>query len=182
MLTIDIVIVSLMAIFFILGFRKGLIISLFSFLAFFLAIIGSMALTRLAIDELNIASSNQTIPYIAYFLVFLVIFILVFFAGKLIEKIVKLAQINLINRFAGGILGSFKVIFLISLLFWLSSQVTFIKTNKLKESYFYNVFSPVAPKVIEFVTNNLSVAKGLIDKIESDFNKDSKLNSENTEV
>jgi len=152
MLTIDIIIVSVMAIFFIIGYRKGLIISLFSLLAFFIAAIGSMVLTQFVIDKLNLPESAQFGPYLAYFFVFIAIFIAVIFFGKLLEKIIKLVQLSFMNRLVGGVFGTIKVIFLVSLLFWLSSQVTFIKTDVLKKSIFYNVFKPIAPAVIEFST------------------------------
>jgi len=179
MLTIDIIIVGLMAIFFIIGYKKGFIVSLFTFLGFFVAIIGSMSLTQLLVEKLKITSNAEYGVYIAYFLTFIAIFTMFFFAGRLLEKIFKIVHLNFLNRIAGALFGTFKVIFLVSLIFWLSSQVTFIDTKQLKKSLFYNVFMPVAPTVIDFTTNHLSIANGLIEKIEKSFEKESEKSKTN---
>lgn len=178
MITIDIVITIFLAIFFILGFRKGIISEIFTFLGFFIAIIGAMSLTHYLIQKLHIAPGTGIVPYVAYFIVFIAIFIIVSMAGRLIEKIIKVVQLNLFNRIGGGILGLFKVIFLVSLIFWLSSQVKFIPSTKLEQSVYYKPFRQIAPKTIAFTTNHLYIAKNLIGNIEHFFNSKMKENQE----
>lgn len=176
MTKIDLFVAILLAIFFILGFRKGIITEIILFIGFFIAIVGSMSLTTFIISKLNLKPGNELGPYISYFIVFISIFIVVLLLGKMIEKLLKIVHLNFINRLGGGLLGMLKIIFLISLIFWLSSQVSFINTKSLEKSFFYRPLRPIAPETIRFATHHLRIAKNIIDKTENFF--ESKLKEE----
>lgn len=97
------------------GFKKGLIIELFTFLAFFLGLYAGIHfsdyLAGLFIDEAKAHESYM--PAVTFTLVFLAVGAMVFFGGKALEKVVKVAQLNLLNKLLGVFFSVVKMIFII---------------------------------------------------------------------
>lgn len=100
------------------GFKKGLVIELFTFLAFFLGLYAGIHfsdyLAGLLIEESE--AQHSYMPALAFTLVFLGIGAMVYFGGKAIEKVVKIAQLNLLNKLLGVFFSLLKMIFAIGVI------------------------------------------------------------------
>lgn len=112
---LDIVILLLLLIGVWRGFRKGFIIELFTFLALFLGLYAGIHLSDVLVRWVSPqgVSDDSYLPVIAFFLCFLAIGAMVYFGGKAIEKVVKVVQLSLLNKFLGALLGLIKVVLLI---------------------------------------------------------------------
>ncbi|OFZ53598.1 MAG: hypothetical protein A3D92_09735 [Bacteroidetes bacterium RIFCSPHIGHO2_02_FULL_44_7] len=97
------------------GFRKGFIIELFTFLALFIGLYAGIHfsdwLTGLFRDHLGFTS--EYMPAISFTLIFFGIGAMVYFAGKTLEKVIKVVQLNLLNKLAGILFSVLKMIFFI---------------------------------------------------------------------
>ncbi|MCO5267683.1 MAG: CvpA family protein [Brumimicrobium sp.] len=100
------------------GFKKGFIIEVFTLLALltgiYIAIHFSDWTSNLILK--NTETEGSYIPIIAFTITFLAIGAMVYFAGKMLEGVVKAMQLNLLNKLIGMILGIIKVVYLLSIL------------------------------------------------------------------
>lgn len=96
------------------GFRKGFIIEVFTFLALFMGLYAGIHFSDWMTGILrNLGMEGEYLPAISFTLTFLAIGAMVYFAGKTLEKLVKIAQLNLINRLFGILFSVLKMIFFI---------------------------------------------------------------------
>lgn len=151
------------------GYRKGIIVELLSFIALIIAIIGSMKLTLSIINVSGVGTNSPYIVYVAYFLVFLAIFILILLFSKLLDRLVKSAQLGFFNRLTGALFGAMKVIFTFSLLLWLTVQVDIFPENIDEKSFSVRYFKNFAPWIIDKSGYVLPMIKGMITEIEQFF-------------
>jgi membrane protein required for colicin V production len=172
MSTLDIIVLIVAGLYVAKGFYKGFLIEAFSLLGFFLAIICAIKWSHDLLPMFPDSWGNSVLfNFIAYLLVFLIVFVAVQFLGRLIEKFVKLIQLNLINRISGAVFAFLQAVFIVSLIFWLSDQVNLISEESKENSFTYNACSGVAPKVIDYSTENFSSFAGVIAKVEETFSK-----------
>lgn len=106
----DIVILILLAIGVIQGFRKGFIIQLASLVAILLGMIGAgMLAEKIApsiMDTLGVDSGSGKI--IAFVFLFCVIVVSVLLLAKLLEVVVKVLLLGIVNRIVGAVFGLIK--------------------------------------------------------------------------
>ncbi len=125
------------------GFRKGLIIELFMFLALFLGLYASIRFSDffsgLLLEWFD--SDSKYLPVISFTILFLLVGAMVYFAGKTIEKIVKVVQLSLVNKFAGALFGGLKFALLVGGLILVveayEEKANFIDEETKEESLLY---------------------------------------------
>src|SRR5438094_3768402 len=97
---IDIIIGILLVIACIKGYQKGLIIALFSMIAFIVGLAAALKLSIWVTNHLKgrFDISDRWLPFVSFALVFLVVVLLVHLGGKLIAKTFQLMSFGWINR------------------------------------------------------------------------------------
>ena len=126
------------------GFKKGLIIEVFSLLALLAGIYGGIHFSdftsSILTDEFNLKS--EYMPIIAFGVTFLLIVVGVYYVGKLLEKVVKIVALSMINKILGAAFGLVKGLLFVSLFLILiesiNSKVGFIPRQVRHESTLYN--------------------------------------------
>ena len=95
------------------GFKKGFVIELFTFLALFVGlyagILFSDFLTKIIVEDFG--SKSKYVSIISFTLIFLAVGAMVYFAGKTIEKIIKIVRLSLLNKIGGLFFGALKAAF-----------------------------------------------------------------------
>ncbi|MBD3637722.1 MAG: CvpA family protein [Crocinitomicaceae bacterium] len=98
------------------GFKKGFIIEFFTMLALFVGIYGGIHfsdfIAEILRDKLGI--TTKYLPVIAFTITFLGVGAMVFFGGKMLEKMIKAVALGPINKAAGVLFGFLKMLFLCS--------------------------------------------------------------------
>lgn len=130
----------------ILGFSKGFAREITSFVALYLAIFigfkGMYALTHWFAREFEL--TKPWLPFLCFMLLFVGVFLLFLFSGKLLDKLFKAVALGWLNRLAGALFGALKGLMLISVLYWLVNQVNLIDPLDKQASLFFpyvNTFS-----------------------------------------
>ena len=102
---IDIIFAVILVIAVIKGLRKGLVVALFSIVAFIIGLAAAMKLSAAVAVYLqkNVAVSNHWLPVISFLIVFIVVVALVNLGGRLVEKTFEMAFLGLVNRIGGAI-------------------------------------------------------------------------------
>ncbi len=134
------------------GFMRGLVLSVFSFLAFFLGIAGALKFSHFAAAYMEHAwdISSKYTPILAFLAVFVLIIIFVHIISRVIQKFLEFAQINFANKIAGSLLLGFVYTFIISTLLWLADQAGWLSEAMIDSSRSYAFISPIAPVTIKY--------------------------------
>jgi membrane protein required for colicin V production len=113
------------------GFQKGLIIEVFTLMAFFVGIYAGINFSDSAAEWLKekFDLSSDYLPIAAFTVTFLVIGALVFFAGKAIEQVVKITALSPVNKMGGLLFGTVKMILILSV--FLSVLESYSEKNNL---------------------------------------------------
>lgn len=95
------------------GFKKGFIIEVFGFLALFMGlyagILFSDFLSRIIMEDFG--SDSKYVPIVSFAIIFLAVGAMVYFAGKAIERVVKVVRLSMVNKTAGLFFGLMKMAF-----------------------------------------------------------------------
>jgi membrane protein required for colicin V production len=150
------------------GFKRGFIIEIFIVLALLVGIYCGIHFSDytsdLIKDKLNVSSIY--LPLISFALTFTVIAVGIYFIGKMLEKVVKIAQLSLLNKLGGVFFSVVKTLYFMSTLFLLIASVQekteIIPTATLNESLLYTPVSKLSLATIPylkesklFITENL---------------------------
>lgn len=172
MSTLDIILLILLAVGAFQGYRKGLLLSIFSFIALVLAVIGAIKLLDIAQDWLVHMLDNDAmyIPVLAFALVFIGILLVVTTIGRLLKKIIDLTPLGLADNIAGAILGAFKWCFAVGFLLWLFDMMQFeLPGNWKEESVVYPSVMIVTSAIIDLLGSALPFIKEMSDKLDDIF-------------
>lgn len=136
------------------GFRKGLIIELFTLLAL---LVGIYAAIHFSDYMANIIHNNfnykgEHTPIIAFVLTFLLVGAMVYFLGKAIEKVISTAQLGIFNKLGGLAFGAIKMMFvsatIVIVIDAIDKRDNIIETNTKNESLLYQPLKTVSITVI----------------------------------
>lgn len=160
---LDILIASILLVAFIAGYNKGLIRSLVSFLRFFISGYFAIRFAYLFIPYLTWLGpqDNWVYYFVAFIVALLVIGILLWFIAKFLSAILDALSLGIVNRLFGGLLGSLKYAFLISLIFLVINKLqgfdeeSFVTKLPTESSTFYEPISKLAPALLPVVTDFL---------------------------
>jgi len=122
---IDFLIITLLVLFVILGFRKGFIISLATvaalILGIYIAVHFSNFLDRFLLE--NLKPSRTWLPILSFTITFLLIVISVLIIAKMMEKIIDVVGMGFLNHLGGAILGFIKGVILVSILIFIATSI-----------------------------------------------------------
>jgi membrane protein required for colicin V production len=138
------------------GYKQGLFIGLLSIVAFFIGIILAFRFMHWGAELLSekIESLTFMLPFIAFILIFLAVTITIRILAFMVKKALDLTILGTFDSFAGGLLGIFKWVIMISLLIWVAKSFEFDFPNEMvKGSVIYPAVVPVAPAMVSMLDN-----------------------------
>lgn len=149
-MSIDIVYILILVLAVVKGFRNGLIYAIFSFAAFFIGLAAALKLSaivanRIAGDE----EPSKWLPLISFFIVFVVVAMIVGFAGKIFQKTFEVAMLGWLNRLTGAILYVLIYSLIFSVILFYLNELNFISPETSENSFFYEYLQPLAPWIID---------------------------------
>jgi membrane protein required for colicin V production len=164
---IDIIVLILFIMALFKGLRKGLVIALFSFLAFFIGLAAALKLSAVVAAYLGHSTSisQKWLPVIAFALVFFVVALLVRQGAKLLEGIIRVAMLGWLNKTGGVILYLFIYLFIFSLLLFYASQLHLIKPETAVNSVTYAYIQPMGPKMINAIGTIIPVFRDMFSEL-----------------
>lgn len=103
---IDIIAFALLLLAVFKGLRKGFIVALFSFLAFFIGLAAALKLSAIMAAYIggNVTVSQRWLPFLAFALVFLLVVLLVRLGARLLQGMVQTMMLGWLNRLGGVLL------------------------------------------------------------------------------
>lgn len=169
---IDIITITLIIIFFIRGYMKGIIVALFSVVAFILGIICALKLSELLasflLEEGLVTSAWAQL--VSYVILFVGMVIIVNLIAKAIESTMEALWMGWANKLFGGIFYAFIGALVLSTFLWLGNKMGLIPQEQLLASKSYPYIVALAPWVAEQVGLLWPMSKDLFADLEMFFN------------
>jgi membrane protein required for colicin V production len=153
------------------GFSRGLIVAVFSLVAFFIGLIAAMRLSASVATWMQDRSGVQTswMPFIAFVLVMAVVMLLIRLGAKMIEKLAGLAMLGWLNKIGGIVFYAVMYIMFFSIVLFFAKGMGVITDETIAESKTYAFVAPWGPKSIDAIGMIIPVFKGLFSQLESFF-------------
>src|SRR5688572_18241582 len=97
---IDIIVFALIIIGIFKGLRNGLVLGIFSVLAFIIGLAAAIKLSAVVAEQLEASTnlSQRWLPFLAFALVFVLVIFLVRLGAKIIEGALKMAMLGWLNK------------------------------------------------------------------------------------
>jgi membrane protein required for colicin V production len=170
---IDIVALVLVVLAIFKGLSKGLIVALFSFLAFVLGLAAALKLSTAMAEYIgaNVEVSQRWLPFIAFVVVFIIVVLLVRLGAKLLQSAVQMAMLGWLNRIGGVVLYILIYYFIYSVLLFYATQLNLIKPETTQASVTYNYIAPFGPKVMEILGSVVPLFKDMFEDLLHFFDK-----------
>lgn len=154
---IDIILVLLLVLAAISGFKNGLIAEIVSLAALVLGIWGAIKFSYVTSDFLteNTNIKWEHLEIISFIITFVVIVILVHIVGNVVNKMAETMMMGFINKLAGMIFGVLKAALILSIILlvldFVDDDVKIIPEKAKSESRMYAPIRDFAPSILPFI-------------------------------
>jgi membrane protein required for colicin V production len=172
-LSIDVVffIILLFAIF--KGIAKGLILGIFSFLAFIIGLAAALKLSAVVAHHLedSTGSAAKWVPVISFVLVFLVVALLVKIAAGIIKKVMTFSMLGWVDKIGGIIFYMIIYTIIYSVLLFFAAKTSLLSPQTIAASNTYDYIIPWGPKIIDNLGKIIPIFKDLFLQLQIFFEK-----------
>lgn len=153
------------------GLRKGLILALFSIIAFIAGLAAALKLSAVVAVRLadHVNPSFKWLPLLSFLLVFILVAFIINLVGRLLQKTFETVMLGWVNRIAGMVLFIALYTFILSIFLFYAVQVHFIKPATISSSYFYTYIEPLGPKVINRLGDVIPFFKNMFAELQKFF-------------
>jgi membrane protein required for colicin V production len=133
------------------GWKKGLIVGVFSLLALIAGAAAALKLSGSFGLYLRKVTGHPSPlwPVVTFILIFLVVAVLVHLIARMLEKTSQLAMLGWVNRLGGILFYSAAYIILFSIGLWFANQLYLLSPTLKSRSHIYPWTSAIAPQVID---------------------------------
>lgn len=130
------------------GFKRGLIIELCTLMALVLGIFGAAEFGDMGSEYIQTTFNTEPRMslVLAFTILFIIIVVAVFFFGKILTQVIKMAALGLVNKLFGMLFGGTKFLLIVSALLFVINgfSESLIPNDWKKESYLYQPVQNVA--------------------------------------
>ncbi len=148
---IDVIFIILILVAIFKGYRKGLIVALFSIVAFIVGLAAALKLSAVVAVYLQntVSISAKWLPFISFALVFLVVVLLVNMGAKLIEKSFEMALLGWANRIGGIFFYIILYLIIFSIFLFYAEKIHLFNEATIQSSKTFPFVKPFGPKIID---------------------------------
>jgi len=170
-MVLDFIGLTIIIIFFIRGYMKGIIVAVFSVLAVILGIICALKLSGTLADWLFQKGwvTSGWGQLISYAILFFLVLVIVRLIAKAIQSATRLVMLGWLNGVIGGLLYAFLAAVFWSSVLWLGNQMHLISPETKTYSRTYAYLEPLAPYVFEHISKLLPFAKDVFKDLQHFF-------------
>lgn len=153
------------------GLRRGLILAIFSFLAFIVGLAAALKLSVIVAGYLGETTniSARWLPVLSFIIVFVLVALLVRWIARLIQAASEAAALGMLNRLGGVLLYCCLYTFTYSVVLFYAVQIGLFAPSTISSSVTYTFIAPWGPIVIEKIGKLLPVFRNLFAELTSFF-------------
>ncbi len=168
---IDLLFVVMMVIAILKGWRRGLIIAIFSMIALVVGIAAALKLSTVVAGYLkdNTGIAAQWLPFVSFAVVFIVVVLLIRWGANLLEATLEIALLGWVNKLGGILLYMILYTLGLSVVLFYAQQLKLINDHTIAQSVAWPWIRPLAPKVIDGFGKLIPVFKDMFTELEDFF-------------
>jgi membrane protein required for colicin V production len=155
------------------GWRKGLIVALFSMVCGLIGLAAAVKLSAVVATHMksNLHLTSRWLPVIAFLLVFVLVLLLIRWTGRLLEKLLQMVLLGWLNKLGGIFLFILLYLSIYSIVLFYGTHAQFISRQAVEDSHFYSWLAPFGPAVIRFITGFIPWGQDMFAMLEGFFGK-----------
>ena len=130
------------------GYRDGFLMGLISLLGIVLGVFLGFKLMGVGMEflEKEFNADQTTLPYISFFLIFIIVVVLVTLLGRAIRNSIDKTFLGRVDQSMGVVLGAFKAMFMASVILWITDSLKYSpKAEWTEGSWLYPFTAKLAP-------------------------------------
>lgn len=173
---LDLIFVVLLVLAIFKGYRRGLIVGIFSFIAIIVGLAAAIKLSTIVAGYIGQAVnvSDEWLPVISFAVVFIIIVLLVRLGANAIQRTVEIAMLGWVNRLGGIILYAALYIMVFSVVLFYAEKVHLLKQPTIDKSVTYSFVQPWGPKAINAFGSVIPWFRDMFSELEQFFDGISK--------
>ena len=155
------------------GWRKGLILSLFSLVCGLVGLAAAVKLSSIVATHMksDLHMTTRWLPVISFILVFILIVLIIAWLGKILEKLIKWVLLEWLNKLGGILLLLVLYLSVYSIILFYGTETQIISKHAVHESHFYHLIAPFGPAVIRFITGFIPFGQDMFISLEGFFDR-----------
>lgn len=168
---IDIAFLIIMILAIFKGLRKGLVLGIFSFLAFIIGLAAALKLSVVVANSLKDSSGafSKWLPLLSFMLVFIAVIFLVGLLARLIKKTIRFAMLGWLDSLGGILLYTVLYTIIFSVFLFFAGKLFLIQPSTIQDSKLYPYIAPWGPKVMDNLGNIIPVFKDMFTQLQDFF-------------
>jgi len=153
------------------GWRRGLIIAVFSVIAIIVGIAAAMKLSTLVASWLKDSTnvSVQWLPFLSFAIVLIGVILLIRLGANLIEASMEITLMGWVNRLGGMLLYIIVYTLAFSVFLFYATELKLFKEETIAQSVTYSKIQPLGPMVINAVGRLIPWFKDMFTELEGFF-------------
>lgn len=170
---IDIIFVILMVVALIHGYRRGLIVAVFSLVSIIVGLAAAIKLSAVVANHLGhtVKVSDKWLPIISFAIVFIVVVLIIRLGARAIQKLTEAMMMGWANRLGGILLYVLIYITIFSVILFYANQVKIIRPEAIKASVTYSFIQPWGPKAIDGFASVIPFFRDMFTQLEGFFSR-----------
>jgi membrane protein required for colicin V production len=168
---LDIVFAIIIIIACIKGYQKGLVVAVFSVVAFIVGLAAALKLSAAVAGWLGTHAniSAKWLPVLSFALVFFAVVLLVRWGAKLVEKTFQMALLGWVNRIGGMFFYVILYIIIFSIFLFYAEKLQLIKQESFIASQTWPYIQPWGPAVINGIGKAIPLFKDMFTELQTFF-------------
>jgi len=153
------------------GYSRGLIVGVFSLVAFFLGLLAAVKFSAAAADWFRESPGSQSIwiPFLAFALVMGIVMLMIRLGAGVLQKVVEVAMLGWLNRLGGIVFYALIYLLFFSIVLYYAANLGVIAEETIAESRTYAWIAPLGPAAIDAIGAVIPLFKGLFEQLDRFF-------------
>lgn len=167
---IDIIFLVLLVMGAVKGYRQGLIVGIFSYVALLIGLAAAMKLSAVVASRLGevVKISDKWLPFLAFALIFIFVLLIVKWVARLVQSAFEAVMLGWLNRLGGIIFFVVINISIYAIVLFYISQLK-ILPESIDNSVTYNIIKPFGRYAIDTIGYIIPYFKNMFADLESFF-------------
>ncbi|MBX2889268.1 MAG: CvpA family protein [Ferruginibacter sp.] len=146
------------------GWQKGLIVAVFSVLAFIIGLAAALKLSVVVAHKIG-NDGNKWMPFITFFLIFILTALIINISAKFIQSSLEWVMLGWINKIGGIVFFTILYAFLISLFLFYGISLGIIKDETVQSSTIAVLLQPWGPAIIDKLAIVMPIFKNMFQQL-----------------
>ena len=170
-MSIDVIFYLIMIIAVFKGYSKGLIIGVFSFIAFIIGLAAALKLSAIVAHylETSTGASGKWLPVLSFIIVFMLVVLIVNIGARVLKKTISFAMLGWADKIGGIILYMLIYTMIFSVVLFFGEKTSLISENSIDNSVIIKYVAPWGPKIIDSFGRVVPLFKDMFNELQNFF-------------